>query len=258
MKIATFNCNSIRTRLSLILEWLQKNVPEVLFLQETKIQDKDFPINPFKEIGYEIWYVGQKAYNGVATATKGPSELIKKNLNMDKNNEARFLEVNYKTISLMNVYIPQGTSVDSERFQYKLNFFDWLYEYVSSKYTPNDLLIMAGDFNVALTDKDVYAPDEFRGDVCFHPEEQIRLQRFFEWGFVDLYRYKYPEEVGYTFWDYRVPNGFKRNMGWRIDYILATKSLASHLKDVKIAKELRLLPKPSDHTILWAEFDLSM
>lgn len=258
MKVATFNCNSLRTRLSIILEWLQKNTPDVLFLQETKIQDKDFPTKAFKEAGYEIWYVGQKSYNGVATATKASSEIIKKNLDMDKNNEARFLEVSYKGIRLINVYIPQGTSVDSERFQYKLNFLDWLYLYVTSTYSPKDPIIMAGDFNVAMTDKDVYAPDDFRGDVCFHPEEQIRLQRFFTWGFVDLYRHKYPDEIGYTFWDYRIPNGFKRNMGWRIDYILATNGLASHLKDINVEKELRALPKPSDHTILWAEFALTL
>lgn len=254
MRLATFNCNSIRTRLDPILQWLLERQPDIFCLQETKVQDKDFPVAEFVKIGYNCFFVGQKAYNGVAILTKEPAILVSKQLSKDKTNEARFLEIKYGNTYVINIYVPQGTSVESERFQYKLNFLDWIYEYINETHRKDEDLILTGDFNVALTDKDVYDPDAFRNEVCFHPEEQKRLERLLKWGLVDLYRYKYPEDKGYTFWDYRIPNGFKRNLGWRIDYILSTQRLAQSLKEIGIDKALRALPKPSDHTVLWAEF----
>ncbi|MFN3534387.1 MAG: exodeoxyribonuclease III, partial [Desulfatiglandales bacterium] len=223
MKVATFNCNSVRSRLEIIIKWLSENIPDVLCLQETKVQDKDFPEGEFKKLGYHSLFVGQKAYNGVAIITREKASLISTDLQKGFGSEARFLEIEYDGSFILNVYVPQGTSVESERFPYKLSFLDRLLEYLNEHHNPSQRIILAGDFNVALEDIDVYDPEAFRNEVCFHPEEQKRLQKLLEWGLVDTYRFKYPEKRCYTFWDYRIPNGFKRNLGWRIDYILCTK-----------------------------------
>lgn len=254
MKIATYNCNSIRSRLGIISEWILENKVDVMCLQETKVQDKDFPELEFSKIGYHVSYVGQKAYNGVAIISKDKVEVIKRGLDKDPNKEARFMEVKYLDSHIINVYVPQGTSVESERFQYKLTFLDLLFDYISETFSPDMKIVITGDFNVALTDLDVYDPEGFRNKVCFHPEEQRRFLRLLEWGFVDLFRYRYPKDKGYTFWDYRIPNGFKRNLGWRIDYILSTKIVASTLVEIMVDKRPRAIPRPSDHTVLWAEF----
>jgi exodeoxyribonuclease-3 len=256
MKIATFNANSIRVRIPIVLEWLEREKPEILCLQETKAQDKDFPSDDFEKAGYQSVIRGQKSYNGVAILTTLPFENeIRKNLYEVGDEQARFVSVRMEQVDVINVYVPQGFSPGTDKFEYKLKWLEDLLFHIDRHYEPVQPIIVTGDFNVALTPNDVYDPEGFRGDVGFHPDEQTRLQKILDWGFVDVFRLHHPEGEHYTFWDYRIPNAFKRKMGWRIDYILATRSLADKCRDAWIDTLPRTLKKPSDHTFLMAEFD---
>lgn len=253
LKLVTFNTNSIRARLPAILEWLHRERPDVLCLQETKVQDKDFPLGPFEKAGYYAVFKGQKSYNGVAVISKTPPEDIRRNLYDKEDEQARFISLKLHDIQIINVYVPQGFQVGTDKFDYKLAWLRDLLGHVKKNYDPAQPLLLAGDFNIALEDKDVYAPDNFRGGVCFHPDEQAILREFLDWGFVDVLRKHEPDGGHYTFWDYRIPNAFRRKMGWRIDYILATLPLAEKSSSAWIDTQARLSEKPSDHTFLVAE-----
>ena len=256
VKLATFNTNSIRARLEIITGWLKKEKPDVLCIQETKVQDKEFPVRPFTDMGYHLVIRGQKSYNGVATVSKHPLEDIRLNLYQGEEEEARFISAVISGIPVINVYVPQGLAPKTEKFDYKLRFLEDLLSHVKRNYDAGQPLLLAGDLNVALEDIDVHDPEGLRGEVGFHPEEQEILRKYLAWGFVDVFRKHEPGGGLYTFWDYRVPNGFKRNIGWRIDYILATPSLAETSQRVWIDTEPRSRQKPSDHTFLVAEFQL--
>ncbi len=255
MKVATFNTNSIRARLPIIRDWLERERPDVLCVQETKVQDKDFPVGPFEEAGYHVIFKGQKSYNGVAIISKLPPGETRMNLYDEEDEQARFLSARFGGISVINVYVPQGFAVGTDKFAYKLTWLEDLLKHIKENYDPAQPLLVAGDFNVALEPIDVFDPEKFKGEVGFHPEEQAILRQFLAWGLVDVFRKHEPEGGHYTFWDYRIPNALKRKMGWRIDYILATAPLAEKSIRVRIDTEARLLEKPSDHTFLVAEFN---
>jgi exodeoxyribonuclease-3 len=256
MRVATFNTNSIRVRLPVILDWLNRHQPDILCIQETKVQDKDFPVGSFEAAGYKAVFKGQKSYNGVAVISKLPLEEVRWDLESGVDDAARFISGRVHDIPVINVYVPQGYSVGSEKFSYKLRWLRDLLSHIKGLYEPGEPLLLAGDFNVALEPVDVYDPEGLAGEVGFHPHEQEILREFLTWGFVDVFR-KYESGGGrFTFWDYRIPNGFRRNMGWRIDYILATASLAKKSQKAWIDTGPRQQPKPSDHTFLVAEFDL--
>lgn len=255
-KFATFNCNSIRARLPIISDWLDRVSPDALFLQETKVQDKDFPGHVFEAKGYHAAFLGQKSYNGVAIITKRPLDQIRYGLYNDANQEARFMSAIIQGLSLVNVYVPQGFSTGSEKFEYKLRWLEDLLSHVRENFDPGLPLLIAGDFNVALEPVDVYDPEGLRGSVGFHPDEQSIMTRLLSWGLVDIFRKYEPEGGHYTFWDYRIPNAFKRKMGWRIDYILASRPLAEQSESAWIDSAPRLLAKPSDHTFMVAQFNI--
>jgi exodeoxyribonuclease III len=254
MKIATFNANSIRTRIAIISDWIKAEQPDILCLQETKAQDKDFPSNTFKALGYHLIFKGQKAYNGVAIVSKNPFTDVRLNLHGEE--EARFISAVIGNVNVINVYVPQGVAPGTDKFFYKLKWLDDLLIHIKGKYTPDVPIIMTGDFNVALESIDVHDPEGLKGQVGFHPDEQAMLKRFMDWGFLDIFRQHHKEGGNYTFWDYSIPNGFKRNMGWRIDYIFATRCLAEKSIGIRIDTKPRTLERPSDHTFLVAEFDV--
>jgi exodeoxyribonuclease III len=256
MKFATFNANSIRARLPILLDWLERESPDILCLQETKVQDQDFPLEPFGQCGYHAAFRGQKSYNGVAILSRSPLQDLKLDLFENGDEQARFISGAIDGISIVNVYVPQGFQVDSDKFQYKLRWLQTLYDHISNRYDAGSPLLVAGDFNVALEDRDVYDPDGFRGGVGFHPEEQALMEKFFQWGLVDIFRKQTPDPDHYTFWDYRIPNGLKRNMGWRIDYIMGTAPLAEKSNAIWIDTHARGLKKPSDHTFLVTSLNL--
>jgi exodeoxyribonuclease-3 len=159
-------------------------------------------------------------------------------------------------IVIVNTYIPQGYLPDSEKFQYKLNWFERLHRYLEKNFKSTDLILWMGDLNIAPEAIDVYDPDALLGHVCFHPEVHKALQKVMHWGFVDIFRKHCSDPGQYTFWDYRMRNSFKRNLGWRLDHILATKTLAEKCTACYIDKEPRTKERPSDHTPIIAEFDL--
>ena len=256
MKIATFNANGIRPRTPIILDWLEKNLPDILCVQETKVQDPDFPASPFEEIGYHTVFHGQKSYNGVAILSCKEPESIHFGLADGlKDDEARIITAKIGSTNVVNTYVPQGQKADSAKFLYKLEWFGRLLNYFSKNFSPETPILWLGDLNVAPSPLDVYDPERLFGSVCFHPEEHKALERIMAaFGFTDIYRKHRLQERAYTFWDYRIPNAVKRRLGWRIDHILATAPVAEKSVDAWIDFEPRLLPKPSDHTFLVAEF----
>lgn len=256
MKVATFNANSIRSRTDTIRKWLLVNQPDILAIQETKVQDTHFPMEAFEGTGYHIIYRGQKTYNGVAILSKLKPVDVVSRFEPDLTDQARFLKAKIGPLTILNTYVPQGVDVSSDRFQYKLNWLGWIKTYLQQHHSPAEPLLWVGDLNVARQDIDVHDPKRLWGHVCFCQEVQTALENVMEWGLTDLFRCFYPEPEQYTFWDYRVPNGFKRNLGWRLDYIMATAPLVKTCKNCWIDKEPRGWEKPSDHTFLVAEFDL--
>ena len=254
MQIATFNANSIRSRLGILRPWLEHHQPDVLCIQETKVQDDDFPLDAFEDTGYEVIFRGQKKYNGVALLSKVPLTEIEWSLPADPRTEARFLKARAGRISIVNTYIPQGQAPDSEKFQYKLDYFRWLKEYFASSFDPAEPVVWCGDLNVARQAIDVHDPEGLWGHVCYCQAVQDAMEEVMTWGFTDIFRKLCPEPDQYTFWDYRVANAVKRKMGWRLDYILTTAPLTADCRKCWIDTAPRLLEKPSDHTFLVADF----
>lgn len=254
-KLATFNVNGIRARLAGLLTWLREAAPDVVCLQETKAQEADFPAAPLRELGYHVAYRGQKSFNGVAILSRRPAGKVVAEMAGDRG-EARFLALEVDGVRVVNTYVPQGREVGDPAFAFKLGFFDSLGEWLGANCTPDQPLVWAGDLNVAPSDLDLFDPKRLAGGVGCHPDERAALQRVVGWGFSDCFRLRHPEEKQFTFWDYRLPGSFKRNLGWRIDMVMATAPLAAACAASGVDAEPRGREKPSDHTPVWAEFDL--
>jgi exodeoxyribonuclease-3 len=258
LKVVTFNANSIRTRLEQVVDWLGREASDVLCLQETKVQDPDFPAESFRAAGYHVVFRGQKAYAGVAIVSREEPQEVAFGLDDGKNaDEARLIRAVIRGIPVVNTYVPQGRSPDSEHFQYKLEWLARLRAFFERHYSPQEPLLWVGDFNVAPEPIDVHDPKRLKDHVDFHPEARSALERVKEWGFVDVFRLHHPDEVEqYTFWDYRVRNALERGLGWRVDHIWATEPLARKSTHAWIDVEARRAERPSDHTFLVAEFAL--
>ncbi|MEW6570695.1 MAG: exodeoxyribonuclease III [Nitrospirota bacterium] len=254
MKVASFNVNSIRARLEIVLDWLKKESPDVLCLQETKIADKDFPKKAFETIHYYSIFRGEKSYNGVAILSRSPVENVKVGFDEYESEATRIISATVKKISIVNTYVPQGFNPLSEEFREKLDWLQRLYYYFDENFRPDKPLIWAGDFNIAPEPADVYDPGFLLGQVGYHPDEHAHLQKIKEWGFVDVFRLHHSEPEQYTFWDYRTKNAVQRKMGWRIDHIWATRPLVKKCTGAWIDVAPRLAKKPSDHTFVVAEF----
>jgi exodeoxyribonuclease-3 len=258
LKVATYNCNSIRTRLELVLDWLHAEEPQILCLQETKTQDSGFPWEAFQGLGYHARFRGQKAHAGVAVLSR--EELGGVSFGLDDGedpDEPRLVRVAVAGTALVNTYVPQGRTVDSPHFQYKLQWVNRLKAFFDRHYSPQDSLLWVGDFNVAPEPLDVYDPKRLEKHVDFHPAARRALEKTREWGFVDVFRLHHPNEPDhYTYWDYRVPNALERGMGWRVDHIWATEPLARKSIGAWIDVDARRAKKPSDHTFVVAEFAL--
>lgn len=255
MKIASFNVNSLRARLPIVLQWLAEHQPDVLCLQETKVQDIDFPADEFETSGYKYVFKGQKSYNGVAVFSKTKMKNTKFGFDDESKDEARLIAAEVAGIVVVNTYVPQGYSPESEKFRYKLKWFDRLLAFFDKNFRPADPIVWVGDFNVAPEPIDVYDPESLLGHVCFCPEVTAALNKVVKWGFVDVFRMHCEEPGQYTFWDYRAINSFKRNLGWRLDHIMATKPLAEKCTACYVDKQPRTAQRPSDHTPIVAEFD---
>ncbi len=256
MKIASFNVNSLRVRLDIVLGWLERQRPDVLCVQETKVQDVDFPREAFETSGYEFVFKGQKSYNGVAIFSRGKIEKVKIGFDGENDDGPRLIKAKLGKVSVVNTYIPQGYMRASEKFEYKVEWFSRLRKYFEENFKPADLVVWVGDLNVAPEAKDVYDPEGLRGHVCFCDEVTQALKGVMDWGFVDVFRMHNSQAGQYTFWDYRQRGSLSNNRGWRLDHIMATGSLAEKCSACYIDKEPRMLERPSDHTPIIAEFDL--
>jgi len=256
MKIASFNVNSIRARLPIVIDWLTEESPDVLCVQELKCQDKDFPQKAFQEINYNMAFKGEKSYNGVAILSKLLIKDVKMGFNEEETYGPRLITATINNILIINTYVPQGFAPDSEKFIEKLDWFKNFHAFLNKNFDPEMPLVWLGDFNVAPEGIDVYDPEKLYGHVGYHPDEHAALKRLKDWGFVDIFRKHNPGPDQFTFWDYRIKNAVKRNLGWRIDHIWATKSLANKSVDCWIDREPRLREKPSDHTPIIVEFEV--
>jgi len=255
MKIASYNVNSIRRRLPLVLDWISVHQPDVMCLQETKVQDQDFPAGAFRDAGYHATFRGMKGYNGVATLTRRKPEGILYGLHEGADNEdVRILQTVVEGIPIINTYVPQGYSITSEKYAFKLAWFRRLRRYFETQLDPEKPAIWLGDLNVAPEPIDVYHPERRVNDVDFHIDARTASKKAVGWGFTDVFRKLHSDRVQYTYWDY-FRNAFERDFGWRIDHILATAPLADRCQIADVDLEPRKAEEASDHTVVWAEFE---
>jgi len=255
MKIATWNVNSLRVRLPQLIDWLAAMQPDVVALQETKLIDDDFPVAEIEAVGYRAVFAGQKTYNGVAIVGRSAVTDIERELPGADDPQRRFLAATYGGVRVVNVYVPNGERVGSDKFTYKLEWLELLAAYVRRQIEQYPRLVVLGDFNVAPEDYDVHDPREWAGQVLFSEPERAALRRLVATGLVDAFRLFEQPERSFSWWDYRL-NAFKRNRGLRIDHILASESLGRACTSCRIDIEPRRSERPSDHAPVMATFDV--
>ena len=249
IKICTYNVNSIRTRKELILAWLSREPVDILCLQEIKVEDKDFPYEDFQNLGYTCYVKGQKAYNGVAVCSKMEADEVITKVGYELlDRESRMLVCRFNDTWVINTYFPHGDVRGTQKFEYKLSFYDAFLDFLNGNFKKEDRIVLLGDMNVALEDIDVYDPYILKDTIGTMPEERERLRRLLDWGFVDAFRHLYPDKRQFTWWDY-IGGMVWKDLGMRIDYILLTKPMLEGLKDVYVDMwpRRRKTPKPSDH-----------
>ena len=255
-KIATFNVNSIRSRMHIVAPWVNGNSPDVFCLQETRVDNEGFPEGDFLEMGYHVVFSGgKKGRNGVAIVSKEKPIKNQYGFPDDPRDEDRLLISYFTGLTVINTYVPQGRSIDDENYRYKLRWFDRFEGFLENNLDMNSSIIWCGDLNVAPEDVDVHSPDRLRDHVCFHRGVKEKFENVKKLGFVDIFRLFHPNEKNqYTYFDYRTRDAVKRNLGWRVDHILGTKKIADVSINSYIDIKPRLQNKPSDHTVLIAEF----
>lgn len=253
MKLATWNVNSLKARLDFVLEWLDRNEPDVLCIQETKMSDQTFPYAVFAERGYSAAHHGLSAWNGVAILSKGTLEDIDTSgvdLSFESVPQARCISCRTLGLRVFSLYIPNGRAVGDPHFQYKLEWLDALRAHVSERLSVEDDVVMAGDFNIAPSDLDVWDVTALEGATHVTSAERTALARLEDLGFIDSYRTLQPHEHGYSWWDYR-GGAFHKGWGMRIDLVLASANLESRVLSANVDREARKQSKsgakPSDH-----------
>jgi exodeoxyribonuclease-3 len=254
MRIATWNINGIRARLDALLGWLDRHRPDALCLQETKVQDEDFPRLEIEAAGYAVEFWGQKSYNGVALLSREPATEVKLGFAGDDGEEKRVISGTVGGVRVVSVYVPNGRSVGSEHYHRKLDWMQRFRASLAEAHSPRDAVAVCGDFNVAPEDRDVHKPERWRGKVLCSKPEREQFRAFLDWGFRDSLRLLHQEEGIFTWWDYRL-SGFQRNWGLRIDHALVTEALAGRVREVSVDREERGSEKPSDHAPLILELE---
>jgi exodeoxyribonuclease-3 len=262
MKLATWNVNSIRTRIEQVKEWLENNPMDVLCLQETKVIDADFPRKPFEDLGYNLYISGQKSYNGVAIFSRekledlkiGFTPIVGEILAEEFDQQKRVIGGMINGVRIVNLYVPNGSAIESEKYHYKLSWLRVLKQYLAQLLEQSSGgLCVAGDFNIALEDRDIYDPKGKDKHIMSSPLEREALQEVLAIGLKDAFR-KFNQDTGhFTWWDYRT-GAFSRNRGWRIDHFYLTGDLYQRATDCMIDLEPRKLTQPSDHTPVIVEF----
>lgn len=253
MLIATWNVNSILARMPLVLRWLDDVKPDVVCMQETKCTDDKFPTLVFQERGYQCQLFGQQSYNGVAILSRCACETTHRGYpGDDETAQSRLITSTVNDIQIVNVYIPNGQAVGSEKYEMKLGWMRRLREFFVQNYDPTRPVLLCGDFNVAPEERDVHDVRLWQGRIMFSEQERATLQQIKDWGFTDAFRLHNEEGGKFTWWDYRA-GAFRRNMGLRIDHVWVTEPLVSRSVRTWIDLDPRTWEKPSDHAPMIAE-----
>ena len=252
LKIATYNINGIRARRANLLEWLEREQPDVVCLQELKAQDADFPIDDIRAAGYGAIWQGQKSWNGVAILAKGDDPLeIRRGLPDDPDEtQSRYLEAAAHGVIVACLYLPNGNPQPGPKFDYKLGWFERFIEHAAGLFANGHPVVLAGDYNVVPTDEDIYNPKSWRKDALLQPESRECFERLLAQGWTDALRAKYPDERIYTFWDY-FRQHWQKNSGLRIDHLLLSADLAPRLVDAGVDRWVRDQEHASDHAPTW-------
>lgn len=245
-KIASWNVNSLNVRLPQVLAWLETTATDILLLQETKLSDDKFPKACFEELGYHIAFSGQKTYNGVAIISKQPLSDVITDIEGLDDPQRRILIATIAGIRVINLYVPNGASLDSDKYPYKLSWIKAINHHIRQELTQHPQLLVAGDFNIAPEDIDVHDPASWEGGILVSPEERASFQGILNLGLHDSFRQLNPDEQQFSWWDYRQA-AFRRNMGLRIDLILISDALKALCKESNIDKAPRQNERPSDH-----------
>jgi len=253
MKIATWNVNSLRVRLNHVLQWLAHEQPDILALQETKTVDADFPQAALAEAGYLSIFSGQKTYNGVAILSRQTAQDIVVDIPDLDDPQRRVLAATVDGVRVLNLYVPNGSEVGSEKYAYKLNWLAKLADWIEVELKQYSNLAVVGDFNIAPEDRDVHDPAAWAGKILCSEPERAALQKLLDLGLQDTFRLFEQEEHCFSWWDYRAA-GFRRNRGLRIDLILASEKLSLRCRSCRVDKAPRKLERPSDHAPVVAEF----
>ncbi|HEY4214608.1 MAG TPA: exodeoxyribonuclease III [Steroidobacteraceae bacterium] len=254
MKLATYNVNGIASRLSNLLQWLERESPDVVCLQELKATDFAFPSVPLKEAGYEAIWHGERAWNGVAILARGAKPIeVRRGLPGDaKDTQSRYLEAAVDGILVACLYLPNGNPQPGPKFDYKLAWFERLQRHARSLLDSGHPVALVGDFNVVPTDFDIYDPKHWRKDALLQPQSREAYSSLLAQGWTDALRSKHPEEAVFTFWDY-FRNHWTRNAGLRIDHVLLSPDLAKRLVQAEVDRWVRGEPHASDHAPVWVE-----
>ena len=254
MKIATWNVNSMNVRLPHVLEWLQAHDPDVLVLQEIKQLTEKFPAEALQEVGFHSIASGQKTYNGVAVISKSPAEDPVTDFPDFEDPQRRVLATTINDIRVIDLYVPNGSEVGSEKYEYKLNWLRSLHSFLKTEMEQHENLVVLGDFNIAPADADVYDPEKWGEAILCSPAERQALADLIDLGLTDVFRkFEHPADT-FSWWDYRAA-GFRRNAGLRIDLILTSDSMTRRCTASYVDKEPRAWERPSDHAPVIAEFE---
>ena len=251
MIISSWNVNSVRARIENILDYLKISKPDLLLMQEIKTEKKNFPFKEFELAGYNSYVLGQKSYNGVAFLSKKKIENIDYNFISDKLEQSRIIvgdiKKNKKIIKLINIYVPNGNPIDTEKYIYKKKWLDLFIKKIKKTIVEYKNIIIAGDFNIIPEKIDVYDSGKYENDALFKLEIRKKFREIINLGFNDIYRYLNDNKREYTFWDYQ-SGSWQKNNGMRIDHFLVSNSIIDQIKDININKDPRGREKPSDHT----------
>ncbi|MFH1045133.1 MAG: exodeoxyribonuclease III [Pseudomonadota bacterium] len=255
MRIATWNVNSLRVRLPQVLDWLGKHRPDALCLQELKLEDASFPKAEIQAAGYSAAFSGQKTYNGVAILSREPAANIFCGIAGFDDAQRRVISADVNGVRLVSAYVPNGQSVGSDKYRYKLDWLAAFSAWLARELAAYPRLAVLGDYNIAPEDRDVHDPKAWEGQVLVSPPERDAFRRLIGLGFRDSFRLFEQPENSFSWWDYRM-NGFKRNLGLRIDHILLSPDLAENCGGCSIDREPRRHERPSDHAPVVAEIEV--
>ncbi|WP_037586807.1 exodeoxyribonuclease III [Stenoxybacter acetivorans] len=253
MKIATWNVNSLKVRLPQVLDWLKQQSPDVLVLQELKLEHHQFPEEAFRNEGFQAAWNGQKTYNGVAIISKHPIEDVQADMPAFADEQKRVIAASINGIRIVDVYCVNGEAIDSDKYIYKQHWFTALQHYMQQVLAQHENTVLLGDFNIAPTDIDVYDPEKWRGKILCSAAERQWFQNLLDLGLTDSLRLINPDAPNFTWWDYRM-NMFRRKLGLRIDHILTSPALTVRLKEAAVDTAPRGWERPSDHAPVYAVF----